>query len=86
MRELLPGHKGVTIAGFGEHVPVDEDSYGGHTNIDSNNAVSNEDPSADEIIILSPWWLFHDVDVWWVESKSCCWWAISDQVNPKQLN
>ena len=73
----------MSVAGLGVEVPVNEDCDGSKTDIESDNAVSHKNPSADQVVVSSSWWLFHDIKIWWVETKSSSWWSISDKVNPK---
>lgn len=76
----------MTISTFGEEVPVDEDSNSGCSDIKTNDAVSDQDPSADKVIIGSSWWSSHDINIGGIETESSSWWSIGDEVNPEKLN
>jgi hypothetical protein len=76
----------MTIASFSIEIPVNEDSNCSQTNINTNNHVSEEHPATDKLIISISGRFLHNILIGRVESKSGSRGAISNKVNPQELD
>lgn len=86
MGQLIESNKSVTISGFCHGVPPYEYADCGKSDVDSNDTVSDQYPVTQKSIILPSWWFLHDIGISWIEAKSCGWWTICDEVDPKELD
>ena len=86
IRELAEWNERMSISSYCKDIPVDENTNSSTAYISSDNAVSKQDPSANQIVILLSWRVLHDVYIWWIETKGSSWWSISDEVHPEQLD
>ena len=65
------------------HKPPKESKYSPESNVQSNRHIAKENPSRNENIIFSAWWLCHDVCIWSIEAQCCCRQAIGYEVHPQ---
>jgi len=67
-------------------VPISENANSGQTDVSSNDAISEKHPRCDNWLIVRSWRFIHDIWIGRVERQGGGWEAVSDEVDPQQLN
>jgi hypothetical protein len=66
--------------------PPDVTKYGGSADINTDNHVAEQQPTADESLVTAAGRALHNVMVWRVERQSSGGKTIGDKVNPQELD